>query len=300
MCLTPYKNKQGIPCPCGKCDVCKKRRASAWGFRLLKEAERSSSAFFITLTYDPEHCPKDENGRLTLDKRLRRKYMDRHGKEITEHTYHISEWIKKLRKIMPEKLKYYAVGEYGSTTERPHYHVLLFNADLELLIGKHYYQMYKYKQLLLDGTHNIKIKTWQYGNISIGKLEHASVNYCLKYMSKDKKIPKYKGDKRVPEFALMSKGMGDNYLTPENIKLHQENIEHMYCVFENGTKTSLPRYYKQRIFDTLELEQIGKIFAFKRMENLRDTSVQKLLMDTKKRIVKNGKLPKKAPDKSKL
>ena len=27
-------------------------------------------------------------------------------------------------------LKYYAVGEYGGQTKRPHYHIVIFNADL--------------------------------------------------------------------------------------------------------------------------------------------------------------------------
>ena len=71
MCLTPISLKQerknvSFPVPCGKCPDCVKKRTSQWSFRLRKQAEVSTSAYFITLTYDTEHVPITPNGFMTL------------------------------------------------------------------------------------------------------------------------------------------------------------------------------------------------------------------------------------------
>jgi len=115
-CITPFYKKEQtrgehIPFPCGKCPPCKKRRTSGWSFRLVKEGERSLSALFITLTYDTEYVPITSNGYMSLD--------------IKD----LQKFFKRLRKLTNEKLKYYAVGEYGSTKMRPHYHIILYNAN---------------------------------------------------------------------------------------------------------------------------------------------------------------------------
>jgi len=45
----------------------------------------------------------------------------------------IQKFFKRLRKCHGKKhksIKYYAVGEYGGQTLRPHYHIVIFNADI--------------------------------------------------------------------------------------------------------------------------------------------------------------------------
>lgn len=98
-----------IMVPCGKCPPCKLRKVREWVFRLRMEEKRSTSAFFLTLTY--ENPPMSENGFMTLSKR------------------DIQLWFKKLRKLNKQPLKYYLVGEYGGKTLRPHYHLILFNLE---------------------------------------------------------------------------------------------------------------------------------------------------------------------------
>jgi len=123
ICPTPYINEDYDKFPCGKCAVCLQRRALGWIFRLQKEAERSSSAFFITYSYDTDHVPISENGYMSLSKR------------------HFQLYMKKLRKMHKKflpavKLSYYTAGEYGSEKTRPHYHSIMFNLDLEIILGK--------------------------------------------------------------------------------------------------------------------------------------------------------------------
>lgn len=174
-CKTPYivKSKlnpnETIPVPCGKCPVCLKRRASGWSFRLMQQDKESETSHFITLTYDTQHVPITHNGFMDLSKR------------------HMQLFIKRLRKAQwatgnVASIKYYAVGEYGTQSMRPHYHIIMFNAVIELIQP-----------------------AWDLGQVHYGNVTGASVGYCLKYMSKPKRIPMHRNDDRQKEFALMSK-----------------------------------------------------------------------------------------------
>lgn len=58
-----------IAVPCGSCIICRKRKANALATRAIMETETIGSApLFITLTYNPEHLPKNEYGYETLRK----------------------------------------------------------------------------------------------------------------------------------------------------------------------------------------------------------------------------------------
>lgn len=203
--------------PCSKCPNCKKRRASSWSFRLIKESEKSTSALFVTLTYDTRYVPITKNGFMSLLKTDVQKFM------------------KRLRKRSSEKLKYYACGEYGSKTMRPHYHLILFNASV------------------LDIEHAWALDDKKIGEIYVGKVSDASVGYTLKYISKDGKIPLFPGDDRLPEFSLMSKGLGKNYLTKEMIEWHHNNLtERVFVPLKDGKKIAMPRYFKDKIYDNIQ------------------------------------------------
>jgi hypothetical protein len=227
-CITPFYKKEQIkgehiPFPCGKCPPCKKRRTSGWSFRLVKEGERSKSALFITLTYDTEFVPITTNGYMTLD--------------LTD----LQKFFKRLRKLTNEKLKYYAVGEYGSTKKRPHYHIILFNANPEHIK----------RAWALNNKH--------IGAYHIGNVSHASIGYTLKYMSKKSSIPMHQNDDRKKEFSVMSKGLGSNYITQAIINWHKNNLEErMYVPIEDGKKIAMPRYYKDKMYNEEEKDKISK------------------------------------------
>lgn len=249
-CITPFEvktDKGRFPVPCGKCYPCKARRTSGWSFRLLKEAERSSSAFFITLTYaDP---PISNNGLPTLNQR------------------HVQAWIKAMRKLHDKKLVYYYVGEYGSKYERPHYHILLFNAELKNIIGTGGVRSITSGFDTLDGTVEHNHSTWKHGYITIGKLEAASVAYCLQYISKGTKIPAFDGDDREKEFARMSKGIGENYVTPQMKQHHAKQLNNPSITLIGGKKIAIPRYLKNKLFTEEQRQHIADIFKVKAEQN---------------------------------
>ena len=231
-CQTPFHKKMELvkgvetgymPFPCGKCPACVRRRVSGWAFRLNKQSEQSNSAHFVTLTYNDEHIKKTKNGFETLVKK------------------DVQDFFKRLRKLTKQKITYYAVGEYGDTGERPHYHIILFNANPKIVENA-----WKLNDITL-------------GNVHFGDVGDASVGYTLKYISKDKKIPQFNGDDRQKEFALMSKGLGAGYLTENMVKWHTKgNIENkVYLPLKDGKKAAMPRYYKDKLYDKGQKFRIG-------------------------------------------
>ena len=240
-CFSPYmvKNKHTslhgtnkvTPVPCGQCINCKKRRSRHWVFRLNEEAKISSSAAFLTLTY--ENAPISTNGFPTL---VKKDYQD---------------FIKRLRLLAPTskketRIKYYACGEYGSKTYRPHYHAILFNLPHNLINNPT--QVYD---------------TWKHGHIMIAPNNEKTTNYVAGYITKqtferrdhyDINSGLITADDRQQEFSLMSKNMGLSYLTPE-IKKFYRDTKTFVIVKENGELISMPRYYKNHIFSPEELTQ---------------------------------------------
>lgn len=98
-------------------------------------------------------------------------------------------FFKRLRKRTHEKIKYYAVGEYGTDNWRPHYHAIIFNAREDIILAA-----------WNDGGRTI-------GKVHFGSVTGASVGYTLKYMMKPCRIPMHARDDRVKEFAIMSKDL---------------------------------------------------------------------------------------------
>lgn len=201
--------KGTVPVPCGKCPNCKKRRVDEWVFRMMEEDKISSSSYFITLTYNTDTVPISKNGFMTLSKKDYQDYM------------------KRLRKLNKTTLKYYAVGEYGTKNKRPHYHAIIFNIEDKETI----------------------FKAWQNkGTVHVGQVSGDSIAYTMKYIDKITNKKQHARDDRQPEFPLMSKGIGKNYITEQTKNWHKSDLSRMFVVRPGGHKVSMPRYYKNQIF----------------------------------------------------
>ena len=236
MCDRPIrvKSREGdCAVSCGRCPPCLKRRTDSWVFRLTQEELRSSSAFFITLTYDTDHVPITDNGFMSLDKKA------------------FPAFIKRVRKNLSlTGLKYYAVGEYGSTKMRPHYHAIVFNLPRNVFmdIG----ERRGHRQYISNELE----KAWPFGIVDTGMSSGDSCAYVAKYVNKPgKRIPVHNRDDRVKEFSLVSKGLGDNYLHPSIVNYHRANPLRNYLTLEGGYKIAMPKYYRDRIYDDFDKAQ---------------------------------------------
>lgn len=268
---SPGQVDRQIPVPCGKCPSCLRRRVSQWSFRLLHELRVHDSAHFITLTYDNDSAQRlvTDNGFLTLNK--------------TD----FQAFVKALRKRYPagHQLKYYMCGEYGDQSFRPHYHAILFGACSD---------DYDFE--------------WRYGHVHVGSVSEASIAYVLKYINKGKRIPVHSRDDRLPEFALMSKKLGRSYITPALKAYYAMNPLKCYCTLPGGYIVSMPRYYKDLIFDEFdkvricvdqkhrlaEIQQVAEdeyIREFGSLDgfySLRDTRRMACIENFKKSLIKRG------------
>lgn len=127
-----------------------------WVARMMLEAQEHEISSFVTLTYDQEHEPKDRS----VSKR------------------HCQLFLKKLRKeIAPREIRYFAVGEYGGETWRPHYHLIIFG-------------LYPTEEKTIE-------KCWPWGFITVGTAEPKSMAYTVGYVAKkmtQKHDPRLEGE----------------------------------------------------------------------------------------------------------
>lgn len=213
-CQSPYISKDNGAVLCGRCPACLKRRTDSWVFRLLQQQKVHKEAYFITLTYDNDNLPRSKNGFKTLEKDAVSAFVKRC------RTYQTRNWGD-FRTI-----KYYGVGEYGTQYKRPHYHIIMF-----------------------DVLPDVVSKAWSFGVIDIQPVNGATIAYTAKYINKGRWRKMHVNDDRVPEFSVMSKGLGTNYLSNAAFDYHLSDLERTYLTLPGGIKMALPRYYRDRIYD---------------------------------------------------
>jgi len=217
--MTEEERLAATPFPCGRCLPCKINKARVWVHRLLLEQRVHGDSSFITLTYDDDYLPDPPH--------LKKK--------------HIQKYLKRLRrKIEPRKLRYYAVGEYGDNTSRPHYHLCLFGLGM------------------LDS--QVMDECWHYGFTHTGDLTKDSARYVTGYVIKkltNPNDPRLEG--KTPEFALSSQkngglGFGAIKQIGEELKNNPHwNQNDILDKFQHG-KHQLPlgRYLTQKLAEILE------------------------------------------------
>lgn len=250
-CISPtILNRGTLVVSCGKCNFCLSNRRQDWSFRLEQELHDASSSRFLTLTYDAEQVPIefDKNGTayyavskthlMQFHKSIKQYQgraitkMKRKGKWSTEYTnYYKKKW----------RIRYLSVAEYGSNTDRPHYHSIIFNVLPETL------------NALADG------KIWGRGFVKFGTTTTKSINYVAKYIV-DREPDMIWG--RVKPFSFMSKnpGIGHGYIERSK-KWHKpkpgQREDYRYYTQNGKFKQRLPRYYKDRMFTTMEKQVAG-------------------------------------------
>lgn len=229
LCISPISiprpngkgNQDRLEVPCGKCAACLTNRRNDWSTRLKIEHKYSTSAYFITLTYSEETVPYKE-------------FVDFDTGEIrysqTVIKKQLQDWFKRIRKY--SQCRYYAVGEYGTHTSRPHYHVLLFNYNVN--------ELYRLQS------------SWDYGFIQIGSVSDQSIMYVCKYHVNRTVFPPHS----EPSFCLMSRRPGIGAVYAEKMLDYHSGYDRNYYPDQNGIKRRLPRYLKNKVYSEQEREHL--------------------------------------------
>nr|DAR43453.1 MAG TPA: Replication associated protein [Microviridae sp.] len=252
---------ESIDIPCGHCIECRLKYSRDWATRMMLEAQYHESSYFVTLTYDDLHAPKSyypedpETGEGCLP-------------SLTLVKKDMQDFMKRLRDRLDNdgkpKIRFYGCGEYGSTTHRPHYHIIIFGLcldDLEpLKVSSQGFPYYRSK-LIEDCWSEPKLvlnpKTGKKERVSLGYSMVCNVSwdtcaYVARYVTK-----KWTGDYKdfyesfniEPEFSLMSRMPG---IARQYFDEHKEDIyrfDELFLKCSDGGKTVQPCSYFDKLYD---------------------------------------------------
>lgn len=216
--------------PCSRCTGCKVDYSLQWAMRCMHESKMHRENCFITLTYDDQHVPQN----YSVDVR------------------DLQLFNKRLRKSLPnKKIRFFASGEYGDQTLRPHYHSLLFNHDFPdkklhaVRRGKRYYKSDALNALWPSG---------QLNEITDLTYESAAyvARYCVKKVNGDRSDDHYSRlspiDGQIhrvkPEFCTMSRrpGIGSTWFD----KFGSDAFPSDFLIYD-GRKHKPPLFYFNKL-----------------------------------------------------
>lgn len=191
----------------------------------MLEATQHRTNAFVTLTYSDENLPQPPS--------------------VSARTLQLFHYRHRKRGY---KYRYYSVGEYGSQTLRPHYHLALFGHP-QCFRG----QTDLTKQYCCETCEDVK-KSWQnLGAIQVAFLEPASAAYIAGYVTKKltaPPIPKF----LAPEFQRVSLRPGLGLMAMHDVSSvlmeHdlENRLEDVPLSLQHGqVKMPLGRYLRQNL-----------------------------------------------------
>lgn len=239
-----------IAIDCGKCINCQMRKRKDMSVRLAHEASCHNACCFVTLTYDNEHVPTTcWNSIKSSDKMFDRGMGTL--PELTLFPRDVQLFVKRIRRHLEYHLgihgiRYFAVGEYGSRTHRPHYHIIFFGwkpDDLEFLKTHNGNPVF---------TSALIQSKWKHGYSSVSEVTPFVAKYAARYVTK-----KYArlnhltdDDYLVPEFTLQSVRCG-GIGAPWFDKYGEQSCRVGFCTLRCSdtriSKHAIPRYYWSRL-----------------------------------------------------
>lgn len=246
---------------CGRCIGCRLDKSREWALRCLHEADQHKENCFVTFTYSPENLPDWAD--LRKD--------------------HLTKFFKKLRKHLDyhhngQKIRYFACGEYGDKSGRPHYHAIIFgywpkDAEFFKKSGDHPL----YRSDTLD-------KIWGLGYCNIGKVTFETAAYTARYTLK-----KRNGQEAEMHYTVVDEETGECYVrTPEYMvcsrrpgigkkwfdKYGQDCLKGYLT--NNGKKIPTPKYYERM----MEMDD-DYLLEIQQLKHLRSCRVDDLDMERK-------------------
>lgn len=206
--------------------------------RLVMESKYWKDICFVTLTYDDENLPYN-----IVDASLFLNEDELQEEESYGELYfptlcpdHMRNFLKRLRKQLPFKIRYYGVGEYGSRRGRPHLHLMIFglpfSQETDLLIRK----------------------CWKYGFTQVRPFFEETCSYIAGYVQK-KLYGKEKFWYKLPEFMRCSQHLGEQWILDH---LSEFDDEHPFINW-HGFQYGIPRQFRKLLIKLGRLSETSLI-----------------------------------------
>lgn len=224
---------------CGNCMECRTKKRRDWQVRLNEECRGTNKGYFITLTFAPEHLMK-------IAERKEVQELDGYERENKICQIAIKLFIDRWKKHHKGKsVKHWFVTELGIPkekkkyrgTEHVHIHGILWTEE-------------EFNEEILSGY-------WQYGFVHVGDfVSERTMNYVTKYITKQDKVHKAYKPK-----IICSPKIGDGYFKRGDCERHEFRKEdtRVFYVMRDGKRITMPTYYKNKIWDDWEREQLWGI-----------------------------------------
>lgn len=259
--VSPYSvrsYRDSVDLPCGKCIGCRLDYSRSWANRCMLEAQYHESSYFVTLTYDNDHLhfnPHEidpDTGEILND-------------SATLFKKDLQDFMKRLRKNYKydNPIRFYACGEYGEHTKRPHYHALLFGLKLDDLV------FYKSNNGYTLYTSDFLQRTWKNGYVVVGNLNWDTCAYTARYIMKKHKGQDshfYDDHNISPEFVVMSRKPGIAY---QYFEEHQDQIystDKIYLSDPKGGREIKPSRYYDNLFDIEHHDRLEQIKVHRKLK----------------------------------
>lgn len=233
--------------PCGQCVECRLQKSREMATRIILEAAEYPDSWSVTLTYDVKYIKfSKKTGRATLVPDDLKKFM----KDLRRYfEYHYNY----------KGIRFYACGEYGSLTARPHYHLILFNFPIkpeDIALCKN--EVSQTGEDLFESP--LISDIWNKGRVRLNSLTWQYAAYCARYMMKKqlgKNSEVYTTLDIVPEFSRMSNrpGLGYEYYSKNKEKiLEDESV--LVKIKDKTVRVPIPKYFIRKMEESgLDLEE---------------------------------------------
>lgn len=215
---------------CGQCRACRVSKRRIWKYRLMLEGLQHEHSCFVTLTYGPDFLPLGGSLRPS----------------------DLSLFLKRLRsRLKGSPLRFFAVGEYGGRTWRPHFHAVLFGYPSCLRFG---YLKGRKRCCAARSCAACSLlrEVWGFGHIVNGSFTPRSAGYVGGYIQKkmtqadDRRL---RG--RLPEFSRMSLKPGIGYWgladMASELLSQDEVLDVPHCVKRGDVVYPLGKYLRREL-----------------------------------------------------
>ena len=233
--MNPYTHEMMVV-PCGHCRACALTRCNHLSLWCNMESKCHKYCLFVTLTYANRFIPRLKVVD-SIDRLCGRDLVDENGEVLTtcdmsEDKFEafmkklylfgdvpylrktdLQKFLKRFRyyvsKTTKAKVRYFACGEYGPTTFRPHYHLLLWFDD----------------ERILQMAEQSVLQSWPFGRCDVQLSQGKASYYVASYVNSYGTLPEVFKSRSVCPFYLHSQKLGFGLLQSERKTVYETPVD---------------------------------------------------------------------------